>query len=116
MAQHRDGKDHEEGEEGEHMCDPPDLMAAGEIGVAFDEGGDRVADEGPLLELRHAGLGDAPGLGAEPGHRDGEEHTEDHGVFGLGLDADAVRPLHIATQDGPHRADEQTQAGEITDE
>ena len=45
MTQHRDGQDHEEGEEGEHVGGPPDLMPAGEMSIALDELGDRVADE-----------------------------------------------------------------------
>ena len=37
-------------------------------------------------------------------------------MFGLGLDADAIRTLDVATNDRPHDADEQAKTGEITDE
>ncbi|CAB4648945.1 unannotated protein [freshwater metagenome] len=37
-------------------------------------------------------------------------------MFGLGLDADAIRTLDVATNDRPHHADKQAKPGEITDE
>ena len=37
-------------------------------------------------------------------------------MLGLGLDADAVRALHVAAHDGPHDADQEHQAGEVADE
>ena len=37
-------------------------------------------------------------------------------MLGLGLDADAVRPLDVAAHDGPDHADEEREAGEVADE
>ena len=37
-------------------------------------------------------------------------------MLGLGLDADPVRLLHVATHDRPHGADEQAETGEVTNE
>ena len=42
-----------------------------------------------------------------------EERAEDHRVFGLGLDADAVRALDVAAHDRPADADEEHDAGEV---
>ena len=44
---------------------------------------------------------------------DDEERAEDHRVFGLGLDADAVRALDVAAPDRPDDADEEDDAGEV---
>src|SRR5918998_325882 len=73
----------------------------------------RVADDRPVLEVGTAGEGDAVGLGAEAGDADGEERAEDDGVLGLGLDADAVGPLHVAPHDGPDAADQEQGAGHV---
>ena len=70
---------------------------------AVDERGERVADERPLLERRAALDGDAPRLGAEAGDGEDEERAEAERVVGLGLDADAVRPLDVAADDRPAR-------------
>ncbi len=37
-------------------------------------------------------------------------------MFGLCLDADPVRPLHIAAHDRPHDADQEHHARQVTDE
>ena len=52
-------------------------------------------------------------FGEEAGEADDEERAEDHGVFGLGLDADAVRALDVAAHDRPADADEEDDAGEV---
>ena len=62
---------------------------------AVDEGGQRVADEAPPLEVGRPLGGDAEHLGREAGDADQQEHAEDDGVLGLGLDADAVRALDV---------------------
>ena len=49
----------------------------------------------------------------KPGETDDEERAEDHRVFGLGLDADAVGALDVAAHDRPADADEEDHAGEI---
>ena len=49
----------------------------------------------------------------KPVSADHEERDEDHRVFGLGLDADAVRALDVAAADRPHDADEEDDAGEV---
>ena len=36
-------------------------------------------------------------------------------MFGLGLDADAVRPLHVPADDGPDDADHEDQAHQIAE-
>ena len=81
-----------------------------------DELAERVADEAPLLVVGSALEGDAEHLGAEAGEPDGEERAEDHGVLGLGLDADPVRPLHVAAHDRPHDAGDEDGAGRVADE
>ena len=103
-------------EEAGDVGDPPDLVAAGQVAAAVDQARQRVADERPLLEVGPAVEGDAPDLGAEAGDADGEERAEDERVLGLGLDADAVRPLHVAADDRPHDADEEREAGDVADE
>ena len=45
-----------------------------------------------------------------------EEHAEDEGVLGLGLDADAVRPLDVAAHDRPQHAADEHEAGGVADE
>ena len=45
-----------------------------------------------------------------------QEHAEDHGVLGLGLDADAVRALDVAAADGPGDAGQEHEAGGVADE
>ncbi len=60
--------------------------------------------------------GDAEHLGGEPGDADDEERAEDDEVLGLALDADAVRPLHVAPGDRPQHAAEEHQPGGVTDE
>ena len=42
-----------------------------------------------------------------------EERAEDDRVFGLGLDADAVRALHVAAHDRPADADQEHDAREV---
>ena len=49
----------------------------------------------------------------EAGDADDEERAEDDRVLGLGLDADAVRALHVAAHDRPHDADEEHDAREV---
>ena len=88
--------------------------------AAVDERAQRVADEAPLLVVHVLALGglegDAEHLGGEPADADEEERPEDERVLGLGLDADAVRPLHVAAQDRPHDAADEHEAGGVTDE
>ena len=52
-------------------------------------------------------------LDEEAGDADDEERAEDDRVFGLGLDADAVRPLHVAADDRPADADQEHDAGDV---
>ena len=51
----------------------------------------------------------------KPDTAEHEERAEDHRVLGLRLDADPVRPLHVATHDRPHDADEERDAGGVAD-
>ena len=74
---------------------------------------ERVADERPLLERGPADERDAHAFGDEAGDADEEERAEDHRVFGLGLDADAVRPLDVAAHDRPADADEEHDTREV---
>ena len=62
---------------------------------------ERVADERPPLERRRRLLREAERLGEEAGDADHEERREDDRVLGLGLDADAVRPLDVAPDRSP---------------
>ena len=68
-----------------------------------DQRGERVADEAPLLEVGRALRGDAEHLGDEAGDADDDEHAEDDGVLGLGLDADAVRAAARSGARSPRR-------------
>ena len=52
----------------------------------------------------------------KPADADDEERAEDDGVLGLGLDADAVRPLHVAAQRSPTHAAEEDEPGGVADE
>ena len=45
-----------------------------------------------------------------------EERHEDHEVLGLGLDADAVRPLPVAAGERPQHAGEEDEAEQVADE
>ena len=87
---------------------------------AVDERAERIADEAPALEVHvraaRRRLGDAHRLGDEAGQADRQQHAEDQGVLGAGLDADAVRPLHVAAGDGDQQAADERHAGEVTDE
>ena len=83
---------------------------------AVDEFAQRVADEAPLLVVGPCLEGDAEHLGAEAAEPDREERAEDPRVLGLGLDADPVRPLHVATHDRPHDAADEHHAGRVADE
>ena len=118
VAQHRGGQDHEEGDERHDVADPPDPVPVlqGLERRTVDELAQRVADEAPLLVVGGSLEGDAEHLGAEAGEPDGEERAEDQGVLGLGLDADPVRPLHVATHDRPHDAADEDDAGGVADE
>ena len=101
----------------DHVGDPPDLVPAGEVAAAVDQARQRVADERPLLEVRAARRRAMRQASApKPVTRDGEERAEDEGVLGLGLDADAVRALHVAADDRPHHADEEREAGDVADD
>ena len=44
-----------------------------------------------------------------------EERAEDDGVLGLGLDADAVRALHVAADDRPQDPDDEDHAEDVGD-
>ena len=79
-----------------------------------DERRQRVADERPLLEAP-AGSSSAmrTAFGEEPGDADDANVDEDRRVFGLGLDADAVRALDVAAHDRPADTDEEDDAGEV---
>ena len=122
MAQHRDRQDDEERDERRDVTDPPPLVPRLERRQrpSVDELAQRVPDEAPSLEFHvlPAGCadGDAEHLGTEPTDADGEEHAEDHHVLGLRLDADPVRPLHIAPHDRPHDAAEEHDPGEVAHE
>ena len=52
-------------------------------------------------------------LGEEAREADQRKHAEDERVLGLGLDADAVGALHVATHDRPHDAADEHHAGEV---
>ena len=52
-------------------------------------------------------------VAGEPDH---QEHAEDDGVLGLGLDADAVRALDVAAADGPGDAGQEHEAGGVAHE
>ena len=101
-----------------NVDDPHPLVPGAEtVGrPAVDEGGERVADERPLLVVGHALFGDPEHLGAEAGHTDGEERGEDRCVLGLRLDADAVWPLHVTPDDRPDDATEEHESGSVADE
>ena len=98
--------------------DPPDPMPVlqGVDRRAVDELAQRVADEAPLLVVGRPFEGDTEHLGTESGQSDGEERAEDPRVFGLGLDADPIRPLHVATHDRPQDATDEYDAGGVADE
>ena len=70
------------------MGEPPALVPTRDRAGAFDQGGERVANEAPALPLgKTAHLlafeGDTPCLGAVAGDADREERAEDDGVLGL---------------------------------
>ena len=116
VAQHRDRQDRHEQEEAGDVGDPPDLVDAGQVAVLVDQR--RRAGSRRTTTPRTPGRpsqGDAPHLGAEAGDGDGEERAEDEGVLGLGLDADAVGPLHVAADDRPQHADEEHEPGAVAD-
>ena len=54
-------------------------------------------------------------LGEEAGEADDQERAEDHRVFGLGLDADPVRALHVAAHDRPPDTDEEEHADRVAE-
>ena len=107
------GQDREEHEERDHVDAPQPAVrvaAACATDHVSTSARERVADERPLLEAR-AGRSSAMRNASvrkpvTPMH---EERAEDHRVLGLGLDADAVRALHVAAHDRPHDADEEHQ-------
>ena len=110
VAQHRDRQDRRGTTKNattwtihQTWCQPCEV-----VDVASTSVDERVADERPLLErragpstaMRHASVRKP----VTPMH---EEHAEDQRVLGLGLDADAVRPLDVAADDRPDDADEE---------
>jgi hypothetical protein len=103
VPQHGDGQDQQERHERHDVGDPQRLVPALErlLGPAVDERRQRVADEAPLLELGRPLRRDPEHLGRVAADADQQEHAEDHRVFRLGLDPDAVRPLHVPPADGP---------------
>ena len=115
MAQHRDRQDREEHHKADHMSDPHPLVpcADGRCGQAVEPGGHRVPDEGVFLVVGHAVDGDAEPLCQETGEADGEQGAEDDGVLGLGLDANAVGALHVATQNRPDDAEGEHHTSEV---
>ena len=117
MAQHGEGDEQYEGDEGHDVSNPPRLMPP-TVAARVEETRKRVADHRPLLEVGPAVERDAVGLGHESGDADREEHAEDQGVFWLRLGADAVRTQRrrsVATQAGPDDADEEEHAGDVAD-
>ena len=52
----------------------------------------------------------------QAGDSDDEEGAEDGAILGPGLGPDAVGPHHVAAHDGPGDADQEEQAGGVTDE
>ena len=118
VAEHRDRQDQQEDDEGQDVGAPQDLVPGVERAgrTPVDERGQRVADEAPPLEGGRALLRDPHHLGGVARQADEQEHPEDHGVLGLGLDPDAVRPLDVAPADGPEHAGEEDQPGGVGDE
>ena len=117
VAQHRHWQQDQETNEGENVGNPPALMPTSEGAVVLHEGGEWVTNERPLLVIGHVVEGNAEHLGTEAGNTDGEERTEDDGVFGLAFDANPVWahcPRSITTQDRPHDRDGEDQSGEVT--
>ena len=113
VAQLRGRQDREEREERDDVDAPqPPVRVARAVCTTRPSTrlGERVADERPLLERRPALERDAQAFDEEAGDADDEERAEDHRVFGLGLDADAVRALHVAAHDRPADADEEHDA------
>jgi hypothetical protein len=60
--------------------------------------------------------GDARTFDEETREPDREQDEEDQRVFGLGLDADAVRTLDVAAHRGPTDTDEERDAGDLRTE
>jgi hypothetical protein len=116
VTQHRRRQDHQEGDEGEDVQHPHRLVPTGDGVEIGDESRQRVADEGPLLEVRTAVEGDAEHLGQEAADADREQGAEDDGVLGLGLDADPVGPLDVAPHDGPDDAAGEDRTRQVADE
>ena len=79
-------------------------MSSDHESTSFDE---RVADERPLLVVGLVLERDAHAFDEEPGDADQQQRAEDERVFGLGLDADAVRALHVPPADRPADADQE---------
>ena len=103
----------------DHVRDPHDLVPLVERcrRHAVEQLAERVADEAPLLVARLTRSRRCGSASAKkPLTPMSEERAEDERVLGLGLDADAVRALHVAAHDRPHDADQEHQAGEIAEE
>ena len=60
--------------------------------------------------------GDAEHFGSVSTHANRQHHTQNPCVLRLGLNADAVRTLHITTHDGPHHAASKDKTCDITNE
>ena len=82
-------------------------------GQAIEQLAQRVPDEAPLLVARLIDHGDPKCFCEEAGRADHEERAEDGRVLRLGLDADAIRALHIPTHDRPDDADHEHETGKV---
>ena len=118
VAQHGDRQDGQEGSETHNVGDPPDLMPSTEVVGPVDKLGQWVADDRPLLEVRGAVEGNTESFGTETSDADGKEETQNEGVLGFGLNANAIGAHGrgpVAAQRGPDNADEEKYARNVAD-
>ena len=74
---------------------------------------DGIANHRPLLEGGTSDERDAEALRREAREADDQERAEDERVFGLGLDADAVRALDVPPPERPEDPDHEDHAEHV---